>query len=118
MIRRANESAVFSTIVMTTNANDKLGRAKEYQRIKHWVSLSSIVSTLVLLILIVALHIDHSLEQLTARPNVWAQLGLYFFYFSLFFFLFDFPMSFFSGYLIEKKYALTNHTVGTWLLDQ
>ncbi len=42
---------------------------------------------------------------------------LFFAFFSASFLLLDLPLAFYSGYILEKRYDLSNHTLGSWTLD-
>jgi Tol biopolymer transport system component/Zn-dependent protease with chaperone function len=63
---------------------------------------------------------------LSARMRDWAMaigrkrfpaLVVYLLFFLLLTTLLELPISFYSGYLLEHKYGLSNHTVGSWLWD-
>ncbi len=96
----------------------QLKRAKEYCRIKNWIVLTNLLLTLGILLLILGTGLGNGLLRVASKfNNPWAQLFIYFLSFSIVFFVFQFPLSFYSGYLIEKKYELTNHSLQSWFLD-
>ncbi len=49
--------------------------------------------------------------------NDYAVAAVYFTFFTLYTLIFDAPLAFYSGYALEKRYELSNHTVLTWTLD-
>jgi len=99
----------------------KLGtreRAKAYQHAQHQVLFGSLLLTGFLLALLALTPLGLLLRQ-AVEPfqNPWIQVQLYFLYFSLFFLIFDLPITFYQGFVLEKKFELSNHTVKSWLID-
>lgn len=94
-------------------------RAKEYQRIKKQLSLVHLLLTPALLFL----WIVTPLAGLTGDFAVsiadvfFMQIALFFTLFSLFFFLIDLPFSFYSGFMIEHRFGLSNLTFKKWAAE-
>jgi len=54
---------------------------------------------------------------LLVGPNEWAIVAVYFVLFSLFFLIFDLPLSFYSGFMLEHQFGLSNQNFGQWMGD-
>ncbi len=93
--------------------------AKEYQRIKKTLALFHLVLTPALLILWVfsGLSIGAREWALNCAPNPFTEVAVFFVLFSLFFFLIDLPLSYYSGFVIEHRFALSNLTFGKWVWE-
>jgi len=93
-------------------------KAKAYQRTKQRLALFDLARTPVLLAMLLLFPISKALAQqvneLSFRP---AAIAVYFLGFSLYFLIFDLPLAFYSGYLLEKKYELSNQTLKAWCFD-
>ncbi|MSR76675.1 MAG: M48 family peptidase [Candidatus Omnitrophica bacterium] len=93
-------------------------KSKAYQRIKQRLVLFNLILTPALLFLTLVLPMNTTFVQWAAvAPNHYAQLSLYFFYFSLWMLVFDLPLSFYSGYWVEHQFDLSNQTLGAWGVD-
>jgi len=95
-----------------------LERAKRYQKIHHTLFFLNLAITGLLLSALTFSPVGNWLRGL-ADPfsNPWLQLQVYFTLFSLLFLIFDLPLSFYSGFIVESRFSLTNHTVKTWIWD-
>lgn len=96
----------------------ELRNAKAYQRKKQILSLLGLVVTPAILLAMLILPISqyfYEIAQTTFTQN-YLQLSLYFLLFSLAFLIFDLPLSFYSGFILEHEYGLSNQTIGGWIL--
>jgi len=93
------------------------GRAKEYQRIKQRLSLFHLGWTPLLLSAIAFSPLSMILRDYSlgifAQP--YAALAVYFLLFSLVFLVFDLPFAFYSGYVVEHRYSLSNQSLSNWI---
>jgi len=93
-------------------------RAKAYQRTRNWLTLLGIFLTLALFFVYFALGLDQSfLERSRFVASRFGQLFFFFLFFSLYFLIFSAPLHFYSSFVVENRFGLTNHTLGTWLVD-
>lgn len=96
----------------------RLSEAKNYQRLKQGLSLGGLLWTPALLAALVMTPLSRLMasaaESLVTGP--YAVLAVYFLLLSLFFLFFDFPFAYLSGYVLEKRFHLTNQTPGAWLV--
>ncbi|MDP3919554.1 MAG: M48 family metallopeptidase [Candidatus Omnitrophota bacterium] len=92
-------------------------KATAYQKIKQKLSLFHLVLTPVLLYLALAGPLASALRSggSLLGENPFAAVGLYFLLFSVYLFLFDFPLSFYSGFVLEHRFGLSNQSLGAWL---
>jgi len=101
---------------VTEKRNEK---AKAYQRIKQALSLFQLLLTAGLLAAMIAFPISsqfaHWAQSVSSNDTI--SLVVYFLLFSLFMLCFDFPFTFYSGYILEHRYGLSNQTRGAWLGD-
>ncbi len=96
-----------------------LKRAKEYQKTRNWLTLWNLVLTITLLSLMIALRIHEAFFSRTSGfQNIYAQLVLFFLLFSIYFLIFQLPLGFYSSYVLEHQYQLSNHTLKSWILDE
>ena len=97
-------------------ADEPLRRAKDYQKIKQVLTLWNLGLT-PLLILIPAVTPLSSLFYSWAGSVIgcrYGALAFYFMFLSLFFMIFDLPLSFYSGYMLEHRFKLSNLTLKGW----
>ena len=95
-----------------------LETAKRYQRLNHQSYFINLALTGCLLTLLAFTPLGTWLRG-TVSPisNPFLQLQIYFIYFSLIFLVVDIPMSYYSGFVIERRFNLSNHTLGSWVGD-
>jgi STE24 endopeptidase len=94
--------------------------AREYQAIKRKLTLFHLVLTPALLGILIASGWTFGMRQnaiVLSGAGEWAVVAVYFLLFSLFFMIFDLPLSFYSGFVLEHRFGLSNQTFGQWLLD-
>ena len=95
-------------------------KAKEYQIIRRRLSLFQLVLTPALLGILIASGWMFGMRQnavgLTGANDA-GVVAVYFSLFSLFFLIFDLPLAFYSGFVLEHQFGLSNQSFGQWLLD-
>jgi STE24 endopeptidase len=99
--------------------SEDLQKAKEYQK-KHQMLtyLDLLLSPLILGGLVVTgLSLQFSNWASDITQQAYLQVVFYFLFFSAFMLLFNFPMAFYSGYILEHRYELSNQSIGKWFLD-
>ena len=95
-------------------------RAKEYQIIRRRLSIFELVLTPSLLGILIASGWTFGMRQNAigfAGANDAGVVAVYFLLFSLFFLIFDLPLAFYSGFVLEHQFDLSNQSFGQWLLD-
>ena len=100
--------------------SDKIQQARLYQAIRRRLSLFHLFLTPSLLGILLFSGWTFGMRQnaiAIAGGNDWGVVAVYFVLFSLFFLIFDLPLSFYSGFLLEHQFALSNQNFGQWLLD-
>jgi STE24 endopeptidase len=95
-------------------------KAKEYQIIRRRLSLFHLVLTPSLLGILIASGWTFGMRQNAiglAGVHEAGVVAIYFLLFSLFFLIFDLPLAFYSGFVLEHRFGLSNQSFGQWLLD-
>lgn len=97
----------------------KIMKAKKYQKEREILRLVELFLTPVILLLVTIFPISKSLSTQASEwiQNPYAGFAIYFLMYALVILVLDFPLSVYSGYALEKKYDLSNHTLGTWGMD-
>ena len=102
-------------------------RATRYHRLKRQVSLTSLAWTVLLLAGLISTGWSVALrgvaESTAARlvPGAWlasATVVIYVFLLSLLSEIGAVPLGFYSGYVVERRYGLSNESFGAWAIDQ
>jgi len=95
-------------------------KAQEYQAIRRRLSLFHLFLTPSLLGILLLSGWTHGMRLNAVAitgGNDWGVVSVYFVLFSLFFLIFDLPLSFYSGFILEHRFGLSNQTFGQWLLE-
>jgi STE24 endopeptidase len=95
-------------------------KAAEYQAIRRRLTLFHLILTPSLLGILIASGWTFGMRQnavTLAGAGEWNVVALYFILFSLFFLIFDLPFSFYSGFVLEHQFGLSNQSFNQWLLD-
>jgi STE24 endopeptidase len=95
-------------------------RARAYQKKRQILRMFELVYTPAVLLITVLFPVSLYLKSIalqTAGGQSYAAMAVYFLAYSLYMMIFDGPMAFYSGYLVEKQFGLSNHTPATWLGD-
>ncbi len=96
-----------------------LGKAKQYQKKRQKLSLIHLFLTPAILCGLILTPLsgwfrDYALSVTTSGCLV---VTLYFALFSLYMLIFDIPSAFYSGFILERRFGLSNHTPLSWGLD-
>lgn len=104
---------------METQTN-KVKQATEYQEIKRRLSLFHLILTPALLGILIASGWTFGMRRSAIAlvgAGDWGVVAVYFVLFSLYFLIFDLPLSFYSGFILEHKFGLSNQSFVQWLVD-
>ena len=99
---------------------EKSKQAAAYQGIKRKLTLFHLILTPALLGILIASGWTFGMRQnavALAGVSEWGVIAVYFVLFSLFFLIFDLPLSFYSGFVLEHQFGLSNQNFRQWLLD-
>jgi STE24 endopeptidase len=98
-------------------ASRRSGSVKEYQKKKQTLSIFSLFLTPFLLAIFILTPIESIFKfwSLQVSSFEFVQLAVYFSLLSIFFLIFDFPLSYYSGYVLEHRYHLSNQSLKQWL---
>jgi STE24 endopeptidase len=95
-------------------------KAKEYARIRHWLLVAdlAIAAVYVLVLLLSGLSAWFKAQLLLVTTHPLVVIALYFLVFSIVYGLFDFPLSYYGGYVLPHRYGLSTQSLKGWLADQ
>lgn len=91
-------------------------KAKAYSRKKQILTLIHLVyaPAVILLVILTGWSLAFKQAALERSVNPYGMLFFYFFIYSAVTTLLEFPFSIYSGYFLEKKFALSNQTFRSW----
>ena len=93
-------------------------KAQKYQRKRNWITLFDMCLTVALLGLMVQTNIHTSfLELAKGYDHKVVQILVFFLLFSIYFFIFQVPLRFYSSYVLEKQFNLSNQSLASWSLE-
>ncbi len=96
-----------------------LEKAKKYQWLQHQNYFISLGITGTILLILTLTPLGGFIRSLASfAGNPFLELQIYFILFSFVFLIFDLPLCFYSGFVLEKRFELSNHTVKTWIIDE
>jgi len=98
---------------------ERLKKAKEYEKIHNKLFVLDIALSLIVIVVFIFSGLSQFLASQIARfvSNIWLTVGLYVlvcYVASAFLFL---PLNFFSGYILEHRFGLSNETKKMWAAD-
>jgi len=95
-------------------------KAKEYARIRHRLLVAdlAIAAIYVLVLLLSGLSAWFKAQLLLVTTQSLVVVALYFVAFSIVYGLFDFPLSYYGGYVLPHRYGLSTQSLRGWLADQ
>ncbi len=95
-------------------------KAKEYARIRHRLLVAdlTIAAVYVLALLLSGLSVWFKAQLLLVTTQPLAVVALYFVAFSIVYWLFDLPLSYYGGYVLPHRYGLSTQSLRGWLADQ
>ena len=102
-----------------TSTEDKTAlekKAKEYAKRQYVLTILNLLLGMAFLVF-VTLYLTFPLRAFAQgiAEGYYLQLGVYFLCFCLTFFLISLPLDFYSGYILEHNYELSNQTVWAWI---
>ncbi|MFA6600669.1 MAG: M48 family metallopeptidase [Candidatus Omnitrophota bacterium] len=94
-------------------------RAKAYQRQKQVLHLVHLAVSPAILLLAAVTPVSRLLHQcaVAAGGPPYAVLSFYFLFLSLFLMIFDLPFDFYSGFILEHRFGLSNQNLRAWIAD-
>ena len=92
---------------------------KAYQRTRNWLTLASILLSLIIFLGAIVLRFTFVFFEWAYHLNAssYGNLFFYFLFFTLYSIVISFPFSFYSGFLLEHQYELSNQTLPAWLWE-
>ena len=105
---------------MATNTSpEKLQKAKQYEKIHNILFVAELIISFAVLLIFIFSGLSQWLVDFIAplSVNIWFKVFLYVLICYVSFSLIFFPLSFYSGYLLEHKFDLSNETKKMWFLD-
>lgn len=95
------------------------GLSKEYQKRRQLLQLLNLVLTPAILFAVAYFPLSASFKSLALSfsSNPYAAAALYFLIYSACMLILEMPVTVYSGYLLEKKFGLSNHTPASWVFD-
>lgn len=102
---------------MKDTVNDK---AKAYSRERHRLAVINIFLTPAVLVLFIAAGIPSYIGylSLSASPSVYIGLLLFSLFVSIVYYLVTLPVTFYSGFILEHKYSLSNQKLKDWVIRE
>ncbi len=95
------------------------GKNKEYQKKRNWLHLVGILLTLVILggaiVTRLTFWMHEKAASITLSPS--GIVFFYFLFFSIYSLIISFPMSFYSSFILEHEYHLSNQTLASWFWE-
>jgi STE24 endopeptidase len=93
-------------------------KAAKYHRLKRRASIVSLAWSAALLGGLIITGATHALRNIAESFTSSASVLAYVVLISLINEAFGLPLAFYSGFLLERRYGLSNQTLATWLIDQ
>jgi len=94
-------------------------RAKAYQTKRNWLRLYNLLLTLAILELVILFRWTDMFYSwaavISSRPYV--MLSIYFLFFSIYLLILSLPLDFYSGFMLEHEYQLSNQNFRGWLAE-
>ncbi|MCX7611396.1 MAG: M48 family metallopeptidase [Ignavibacterium sp.] len=93
---------------------------KKYNRIKLWTSISNSVLFFIVTLIFITQGFGKYIESLIL-PNIKSEylaFIVFVFVYSIITSLFTFPLSFYSSYILEHKYKLSNQSLSKYFIDK
>jgi len=95
-------------------------KAKKYSNLKVKLSLFHFVYTAVILFALIQFGWSSTWRDFSVgfSSNPFILIAVYFVVFSGVFYFFDFPLKFYSSYILEHRYNLSNQNLGDWFFEE
>ncbi|MFH1854226.1 MAG: M48 family metallopeptidase [Candidatus Omnitrophota bacterium] len=91
-------------------------KAKSYSRQKHRLAITSLVLPPVILFTFLILGLPSYFKgvALSMAPNSYVSLTIFFVFVGTAYYMVNLPLGYYSGFLLERKYNLSNQTAKDW----
>jgi STE24 endopeptidase len=93
---------------------------KRYDSAKHLVAVVGFIINILILVYLLtsgsSIRIRQFAESLSTGE--WTRIAIYALFVSIIFKVFDLPISFYSGYVLEHRYGLSRQSLQDWIKDQ
>ncbi|HNX68592.1 MAG TPA: M48 family metallopeptidase [Candidatus Omnitrophota bacterium] len=99
---------------------NKTEKAILYQSIRRRLTLFHLLLTPALLGILIASGWSFLMRQnavAVTGGNDWGSVAVYFFLFSVYFLIFDLPLDYYSGFVIEHRFGLSNQDLRSWAVE-
>src|SRR5438105_9227163 len=93
---------------------------KRYESTKHIVATIGFIIDVLILLYLLTSHSSIRIRQFaeTFSPSQWISIAIYTLILTGILKVFDLPLSFYSGYLLEHRFGLSRQSLGSWIKDQ
>jgi len=91
---------------------------KQYSKIKHRLALINIFLTPLLLWILLAAGLPTYFKNISRLipGNDYANLIIFYIFIAAFFYVINLPVGFYSGFMLEHRFSLSNQTLKSWAL--
>jgi len=95
-------------------------KAKRYNRLKLISSIGNIITDISFWVVIIMSGLNILLAQICYRSFEQPLIQFYFFVilFAVFNFIIHFPLSFYSGFILEHRFSLSTQSLGRWMVEK
>lgn len=95
-------------------------KAKLYQRLQIWLHIAGLGISAVFLIAVQLLGISGAIKNIAfgITHYFYPALAAYFFIFSMLSYIVTLPLEFYSGFILEHRFSLSNQTFPRWLSEE
>jgi len=100
--------------------DERDSRAKSYWRHRYAVMLSELAFSIIFLAVFQFAGISGFLKDaaLSIHPNFYTALLIYLAVFGIVFYVVIFPLELYGGFILERKFSLSNQSLAAWLKDE
>ncbi len=97
-----------------------MDESQRYESAKHFVSITGFVLDVVILLYLLSSHATIQIREFAENISGWHWLtvAIYVLAIGAIFKIVDLPLSFFSEYVLERRFGLSRQSVGSWIADQ
>lgn len=95
-------------------------KAKKYQGIKRKLTLFHLFFTPALLFVLILSGLTFGMRQnaiAVLGVNDWGVVAVYFILFTLYFLIFDLPVAYFTEFVLEHRFGLSNQSARQWMVE-
>ncbi|MBI4357767.1 MAG: M48 family metallopeptidase [Candidatus Omnitrophica bacterium] len=94
-------------------------RNKAYQKTRNWLTLYGIILSVAMLLVAIVFRLTFIFYDWAHQihPSPLSIVFFYFLFFSVYSLVLSFPMSFYSGFVLEHRYELSHQTFPAWFWE-